>query len=246
MTAETQEDLYAKIVKKTWDQHIPFIAQWEITYKCNLRCVHCYITPDHTKKELSLEECQSILDQLAAESCLFIIFTGGELLTRSDFFDIAQYARKKGFAIRLFTNGTLITPEIADRIKDLRPIYVGISIYATTPATHEAVTQVAGSFDKSINALELLRERGVKTVIKCPLMKGTVHEFDQVKRLAEDFGAEFQYGTTISPKDDGSKGPLAYRLTDDDLRWILMLYFPLSWLFEPFLATLCCEAHCMQ
>ena len=222
MTVEVHEDLYAKIFKKAWDQHIPFTALWEITYKCNLRCVHCYITPDHTQKELSLEECQLILDQLAAERCLFIVFTGGEFLTRSDFFDVAQYARRKGFALRLFTNGTLITAEVADRIKDLSPIYVGISIYAGNPATHDAITQVAGSFSKSINALELLRERGVKTVVKCPLMRDTVHEFDQVKRLAEDLGAGFQYGISISPKDDGSKGPLTHRLTDDGLRWIFM------------------------
>lgn len=220
-TAEVlQANPYEKVLRKVWDQHVPFITLWELTYKCNLKCVHCYTVTDHEKRELTLEECRPILDQLAAEGCLFIIFTGGEILLRSDFFDIAQYARQKGFAIRLFTNGTLITPEVADRIQELQPIHVAISVYGATPDTHEAVTLVAGSFEKSLNALRLLRERGVRTVVKCPLMKNTIDEFDQAEMLAEDLGAEFTYDITIVPKNDGSKVSLAYRLTEDGLRQV--------------------------
>lgn len=228
--AESQRNPYERIMKKAWDQHIPLKALWELTYKCNLRCIHCYVVPDHEKTELSLEEARSILDQLAAEGFLFLTFTGGEIFTRSDFFDIAQYARKKEFALKLLTNGTLITPEVADRIKELHPSSVGISVYGVIPSTHEAVTQVTGSFDRTINALKLLIERGVRTTVKCPLMKINIGEFDHLKMLAEDLGAEFQYDINIVPKDDGSKGPLAYRLTDENLRLAFMkqLKEPLS------------------
>jgi radical SAM protein with 4Fe4S-binding SPASM domain len=218
VTGEAQEDLYAKIVKKTWDQHIPLKVLWELTYRCNERCVHCYIVPDPTREELSTEEAIRIIDELAEEGCLFLTFSGGEALTRSDFFDIAGYARERGFAIRLLTNGTLITPEVADRIKALRPVTVEISIYGITPSIHDAVTRVPGSHEKSVRALTLLHERRMRVVVKSPLMHNTVDEFEGLKQLAEGLDGGFVYDVSLMPRDDGSCEPLAYVLTDEDLR----------------------------
>jgi len=218
MTVESQEDLYAKIVKKTWDQHIPLKVLWELTYRCNERCVHCYIVPDPTRKELSTEEAMRVIDDLAEGGCLFLAFSGGEALTRSDFFDIAGYARKRDFAIRLLTNGTLITPEVADRIRALQPVTVEISIYGINPETHDAVTHVPGSHEKSTRALTLLHERGVRVVVKSPLMHNTVDEFEGLKRLAESLDCGLVYDVSLTPRDDGSHEPFAYILTDERLR----------------------------
>lgn len=218
-----QPDYYLDtIIRRIQIRHIPYVVDWELTYKCNLKCTHCYVVPDCAGRELSLEECKRILDQLAAEGCLFLLFTGGEILLRSDFFDIALYARKKGFALTLFTNGTLITPNVADRIKDLCPLSVGISIYGSTTVTHEAITQVPGSFDKSIGAIKLLRKRGIRTRFKSPLMRNTISEYDQMRTLAKELDAEFKCDTIIIPKQDGSKTPLAHQLTDDEVRDIFM------------------------
>lgn len=218
---DSQQDYYEEIVRKITARNILYAAELELTYKCNLRCAHCYIVPGSTRRELTLEEWKLILDQLVAEGCLLLLFTGGEILTRSDFFDIAVYARKKGFGLVLFTNGTLITPDIADRIRDLYPRAVGISIYGATATTHEAITQIPGSFEESITALKLLRKGGIRTQFKSPLMRRTVGEYDQMRVLAEDLGAEFRYDTIILPKRDGSMSSLGYQLTDDEVRHIL-------------------------
>ena len=115
-------DPYDLLVKKTMDKFIPFKLDWELTYRCNLKCAHCYQTGLSYGEELSTKKIYSILDELASLGCLYITFTGGEILLRKDFLDIAQYARKKNFALRLFTNGTLIDPGTADKIKDFAPV----------------------------------------------------------------------------------------------------------------------------
>lgn len=221
MNNSAEIDSYQRIVNKTIRQKIPFMAHWELTYKCNLRCVHCYIVKEPRKEELCFKEIKSILDELAEQGCLYLCFSGGEIFTRRDFFDIASYAREKGFALRLQTNGTLITPKVADRIKEISVLSVGMSLYGRDATIHEAVTGSVGSYLKTVTAFRLLKERGIKTVLKSPLMRETVREFDALKRLAKELGADFVYDLTIAPKNDGSKRPLEHRLSETDLREFL-------------------------
>ncbi|MCK5553272.1 MAG: radical SAM protein, partial [Deltaproteobacteria bacterium] len=122
MSAKTNP--YTRIIKKTMDRLIPFTVHWELTYHCNLRCPHCYVAPQKSRKELSFQQISGILDLLKESGTLYVIFSGGEILTRKDFFRIAGYARKNGFALKLLTNGTLINERVADRIRDLNPLSV--------------------------------------------------------------------------------------------------------------------------
>src|SRR5436190_1139417 len=100
--------------------HYPFLCQWEITCRCNLRCVMCYTdcynSPANIKDELSTAEILRIMDEVALAGCLELVLTGGEPLARPDFFEIYGHAKTKGFLVTLFTNGTLITETIADRL----------------------------------------------------------------------------------------------------------------------------------
>src|SRR5229473_3371233 len=108
-------------------------AQIELTYGCNLHCVHCYTDcynrPDLIKQELRYEEVTCVLDQLAEEGCLWVCFTGGEIFMRKDFLDIYAYAKQKGFLITLFTNGTLLTKKIADYWACSPPSMIEISFH---------------------------------------------------------------------------------------------------------------------
>lgn len=210
----------SKIIKHVMTENIPLNALFEVTYACNLKCRHCYVSSEQ-RPELSTEQVRVVLDQLADNGCLFLTLSGGEPFTRKDIFDIASYANRKGFAVRIFTNGTLITPEIANKIANLNLLEVGISLYGAVASTHEAITAVPGSFKRSVRALKLLRERNVKTVVKFTLMKPNVREFEAVRLLAKELGAYFQYGFAISPKTDGSKQTLALRMDEDNLRYVL-------------------------
>ncbi|MDA2927262.1 radical SAM protein, partial [Acidobacteria bacterium AH-259-G07] len=183
----------------------------------NLRCVHCYNPTHKAKGELSTEEIYRIIDQLAKQGTFDLTFTGGEIFTRRDCFEVFAYAKAKGFSIILLTNATLITPEKADRIRALMPTSVEISIYGASPQTYERVTGVPGSFRRFIRGVELLRERKIPLVIKMPVMTLNQHEVQQAKALVEGWGIRFVYSTEIHPRVDGSLEPLRYRLAPQDV-----------------------------
>lgn len=219
-----RDNPYDRIVAQTREQRRLLSVHWELTYSCNERCSHCYLdvlAPSQAEPRLlTTRECQHVIDELAALGVLNLSFSGGEILTRGDFFQIAEYAHSKRFLLRLFTNGIQITPTVADRIAALHPYAVEISLYSTQPEVHEQITRIPGSFGLTARALRLLHERGVRTVIKTPLMRENVRELDALKAIAAELGAQFRYDITVTPKDNGSLTPLAHRLTDDDLLWL--------------------------
>jgi AdoMet-dependent heme synthase len=204
------------LYNRTLEKNIPFSTIFELTHRCNLRCRQCYITNDE-HRELNLVEIKNILDQLAAANTLFLTFTGGEILTRKDFFDIAGYARQKGFAIKLFTNGTLINKAVASKMADIHPVSVGISIYGADAKTHEYYTRVPGSFKKSIQALRYLKQSGVTTVMKILVMKRNATQMTAILNLARDTGAIPQADPNLFPKNNGDLTPLRHRISETQL-----------------------------
>jgi len=209
-------DPYQTILQKAFDRNIPFKVLWELTHHCNLNCIHCYRV-EEPRPELSTAQARDLIDCLAREGCLYITFSGGEPLAREDFFQLAQYARSRGFAIRLFTNGTLITPSVARELRSLHPASVEVSLYGVRRATFERITRVDGSFDRVMEGLHLLRESRIKTVIKCPLMTINFSERKSVEGLARGLGAEVNFDTKMTPKNDGAKGPMAFQITEEQL-----------------------------
>lgn len=213
----SKREFWSDFYKKTAEKRVPFEATIELTYGCNLRCVHCYNPTHKAKGELTTEEIYAIIDQLAEQGTFELVFTGGEIFTRRDAFEIFAYAKDKGFAITLLTNATLITPERSDQIQALEPTSVEISIYGATEETYERVTGVPGSFKKFVKGVHLLRQRNVPLLIKMPVMTLNQHEVQQAKALVEGWGIRFVYSTDIHPRVDGSKEPLNYRLAPQDV-----------------------------
>jgi radical SAM protein with 4Fe4S-binding SPASM domain len=212
---------YTDIVRRTRKEHRLLSVHWEVTYRCNERCTHCYldVLPPGSKLpgELSTEEAKGVVDELALLGALTISFSGGEVFLRRDIFEIAGYARKKGFAVRFFTNGILIKPDIADKIAAVKPVVVELSLYGADAETHDNITHVPGSFDLTIRGIKLLLERNVRCIIKTPIMKENIHQVDDMKKLAADLNISFQYDLTIIPKHTGDLSPLKHRPTDAQL-----------------------------
>jgi radical SAM protein with 4Fe4S-binding SPASM domain len=167
--------------------------------------------------ELSTEEAKTLLDELARLGGLTITFSGGEIFVRPDIFEISAYARKKGFAIRYFTNGILIKPEVADKIAAIKPVVVELSVYGSNATTHDSITQVPGSYDLTMRAVKLLLERGVRCIIKTPIMKENIEQINEMQQQAKELGITFQYDLTIVPKHTGDVSPLKHRPSDDQL-----------------------------
>lgn len=221
VTTGQATNVYNNITRKAARTHRLLSIQWELTYRCNERCTHCYldVMPPSAKVpgELSTEEAKRLVDDLARLGGLTITFSGGEIFVRSDIFELSAYARKKGFAIRYFTNGILIKPEIADKIAAVKPVVVELSVYGSNAATHDGITQVPGSYDLTMRAVKLLLERGVRCIIKTPVMKENIGEIRELQRQAEEMGISFQYDLTIIPKHTGDVSPLKHRPSDDQL-----------------------------
>jgi radical SAM protein with 4Fe4S-binding SPASM domain len=218
---EVNRDVYKQIVRKTQQQHRLLSVQWELTYRCNERCTHCYLdvlSPgSQVPGELNTEEAKETIDALAELGGLTITFSGGEVFLRRDIFEIAAYARQKGFAIRFFTNGILIKASVADKIAAVKPVVVELSVYGSNAETHDEITQVPGSFDLTMRAIRLLLERNVRCIIKTPIMKENIEQVDELRQLAVDMGITFQYDLTIIPKHTGDVSPLKHRPSDEQL-----------------------------
>ncbi|HKN75894.1 MAG TPA: radical SAM protein [Candidatus Acidoferrum sp.] len=199
----------------------PLEVSIEVTRRCPLECLHCYNSlpmSDHAARaaELTFDEHCCLLDELVEAGCLWLLYTGGEIFARKDFLEIYTEAKKRGFLITLFTNGTMINERIADYLAEYRPFAIEITLYGATRETYEALTQVPGSYDRCMRGIRLLLERGLPLKLKTVPTTINQHETFEMKRLAEDgFGVEFKFDSLINPRIDCSQSPLAVRITPE-------------------------------
>jgi radical SAM protein with 4Fe4S-binding SPASM domain len=183
--------------------------------------VHCYLDPSNStrqriQKELNTEEVTGILDEITEAGCLYLLLTGGEPLVRKDFTEIYRHAKSKGVIVTLFTNGTLITDKILDLFDDLPPKTIEISLYGATAKTYEKITGVSGSYERCISGIEMLLERGLNLRLKTILMRTNRHEFDEMERMAKDYGLPFRFDAALFPRFNGDLLPLELRVSPDD------------------------------
>src|SRR5579862_4766051 len=124
--------LMAEMAAKALKLTIPLSVQLDLTYRCNERCIHCYLDHDD-HGEMTSAEIKTLLDQMADAGVFFLTLSGGEILMRKDFFEILEYARMLMFCIKLKTNGVMIREHQAERIRALGVHSVQISIYSHRP-----------------------------------------------------------------------------------------------------------------
>lgn len=217
---EQANDPYEALRLRLKQGAVPLTVLWEMTHKCNLDCIMCYNVP-LASRELSTAECFELLDQLAEAGTLFLVLTGGEILTRRDFFDIAERARQLGFALSLKTNGTLITPEKADRIAALSPLRVDISLLGATDKMFDRIAGSKDTLSRVVRGVKLLQERNVRVKLMSLLMDLNVSEREQMIDLVMDLGVEYEQGFKISTADDGSDKAGSHQLNLDQMRRVL-------------------------
>lgn len=204
------------------DHRIPVQGSLELTFRCNLRCVHCYCNlpagdRDAAQEELGTKEVLSLLDRIAEAGCLWLLLTGGEPLLRQDLFEIYTHAKKKGFLITLFTNGTLITPQVLDMLAEWPPRSIEITLYGATRETCEAVTRVPGSFHQCMAGIEKLLEKGLPLALKTMAMTLNHHEIPQMMASANERGLKFRFDPILNPRIDRSKDPCRFRLPPEEV-----------------------------
>jgi radical SAM protein with 4Fe4S-binding SPASM domain len=211
-------DFAVSLQKKVGQGRYPFAGTIELTPFCNLKCVHCYITPCEVKGNLlSTAELCRIIDEMAEAGCLWLLLTGGEPLLRPDFLDIYAHAKNKGILISLFTNATLLTPAIADYLAEFPPRMVEITLYGATKQTYEKITGVAGSYEKCLRGIEMLKERQIPLALKSVALTVNKHEIPAMQEYAEKMGVAFRWDPSIMPRIDHGMSPCDFRLTPEEV-----------------------------
>jgi radical SAM protein with 4Fe4S-binding SPASM domain len=201
---------------------VPVNGTIEVSHRCPLQCQHCYNNLPMNDfvaraRELTLDDYKKLLDELSDLGCLWLLFTGGEIFARRDFLDIYAYAKRKGFLITLFTNGTMITEKIADFLADLRPFTIEITLYGATKETYEKLTGIPGSYERCLRGIDLLLERKLPLKLKTVALSLTKHEIPMMRQMATDRGVEFMFDAMINPRIDCSSSPLAVRLKPSEI-----------------------------
>jgi radical SAM protein with 4Fe4S-binding SPASM domain len=222
MDEERYADFSQRLHRQVVAERTPVGGVIELTRRCPLRCAHCYnnlpMADPARKSELTLEEHQRIVDEIAEAGCLWLLYTGGEIFARADFLDIYRHARRRGLLVTLFTNGTLLTERLADDLAASRPFSIEITLYGRTRESYERLTGVPGSYDRCRRGIDLLLERKLPLKLKTVVVSLNRHEVFDMKRFAEEeLGVEFRFDAMVNPRIDCSLSPLAVRLRPEEV-----------------------------
>lgn len=209
--------LMAEMAAKAHKLNIPLSVQLDLTYRCNERCIHCYLDHDD-HGEMTTAEIKDLLDQMADAGVFFLTISGGEILMRRDFFEILEHAHARTFSIKLKTNGVLIRKKEAERIRALGVESVQISVYSHRAEVHDAITKMPGSFRQTIEAVRLLRTLGLHVTLANVLMVQNAQDYPGVRALAAELGAKCTLDPTITPMMDGDRSILELNVDKAALR----------------------------
>ena len=162
------------------------VVVWNMTRRCNLRCIHCYSQSQDKDYpgELTTGEGKSLIDDLAQFQVPVILFSGGEPLMRPDLPELAQYATSKGIRAVISTNGTLITPDMAKVLKEIGLSYVGVSLDGLQE-TNDRFRGMSGAFDHALQGIKNCQAQGIKVGLRFTINKKNVHDIPAIFRLLE-------------------------------------------------------------
>lgn len=188
----------------------PANGSFELTSRCNLSCRMCYIrhpASDVTRmaNELPASSWLELARQAKDNGMVFLLLTGGEVFLRRDFFEIYEPLTRMALVLTLFTNGTLITKEIAERLAQAPPSRTEITLYGATAATYEAITGVPGSYAACCAGIEALVSHHVPLGLKTTITRHNVHELETMRQMAHDWGAPFLGAWLLSKRPDGGR-----------------------------------------
>ena len=173
----------------------------ELSYKCNLNCIHCYNQKDYYD-ELSFAQVKKIIDEAYEIGIFEVTLSGGECTLAKDFLKIAKYVKSKHLVLNIITNGQKINDdeEFRKEIIKIVPDRVGISLYSMKPETHNDITQIDGSFHKTLNTIKILKKENINLQIKTFLMNKNADEYEKIIAFAGANNIPIQFDTQMLPQ----------------------------------------------
>lgn len=192
---------------------------FELTYLCNLRCVHCYNPKNISNIGIDFEQCKKAIDDAYSVGCFRVTFSGGESTLHGKFLELVKYARKKRMSVEIFTNGQILSNDdkLYRELLAQYPYRICLSLYSTDEKTHERVTAVRGSFKRTYDLIKRLRSDNVNVQIKNFLLNVNCADCIKVKEFAKGINAMAIADISLIPTIEGDKKTLQYMLDEDDL-----------------------------
>jgi len=167
------------------------LVAWELTRSCNLLCAHCRASANGNvgEGELTTKECYRVIDEIKMVASPIIIMTGGEPLMRPDFFEIASYAAQKGLRVVVGSNGTVLTPDVTRRLKEVPVARVSVSLDFPNAAEQDKFRGRAGAFQKAVDGIRNLKDASIEVQVNSTITKLNVHHLSDLLNMAKEAGA---------------------------------------------------------
>ncbi|NLY55004.1 MAG: putative heme d1 biosynthesis radical SAM protein NirJ2 [Firmicutes bacterium] len=182
------------------------IISWNTTRACNLKCKHCYRDAGaKEQRELTTAEGMKLLEEIARSGFKIMVFSGGEPMLRDDIYDLVAYARELGMRPVFGSNGTLITKEVAQKLKDAGALRMGISIHSSTPDHHDELHQVPGSWAAAIEGVKNCLEVGLGVQLHTTVTEPNYDDVENITDLAVELGAEAHHVFFLVPTGRGKE-----------------------------------------
>lgn len=202
------------------------LLAWETTRRCNLACAHCRAAAGQGpyEGELSTGEGKALLADIATMGQVVVILTGGEPLLREDIFELAAYGTSLGHRMVMAVNGTLLTAEIAGRLKEAGIQRLSISLDGATAASHDRLRQVPGAFAGALQGIQILNEAGLPFQVNTTVIAANRAELPAISALAEELGAAAHHVFVLVPTGRGEEirdQLLSAAEYEETLRWLL-------------------------
>lgn len=187
-------------ISKSQLDFIPIDVHFDITYRCNLNCVHCYLGTQkgYKREEINISDVIKILNELKKIGTFSLTFSGGEPFMKEEFLSIVRFAREKGFKVNIISNGTLLTEQTINELNNLC-VYINISLYGNKQNVHESITGVNGSFLKTWNAIKILRNTNAKFKVKILVMKQNVEDISYLINSIQKKNIDYEIHSGILP-----------------------------------------------
>lgn len=201
--------------------------QFELSSRCNERCIHCYIPNDKKNKgfDMPLSKVKSLIDEFSAMGGIHVTLSGGEAFLHKDLMEIVKYCRVKDLKISILSNLISLKDEHIPILKDANISLIQVSLYSMNPDVHDMITTVKGSFEKTKSAIEKLVRADIPVQISCPLMKANKNDYPAVMDYAHSLNIKAYTDYVLMARSDLSTDNLANRLsleeTSDVLRDII-------------------------
>jgi radical SAM protein with 4Fe4S-binding SPASM domain len=207
----TADDITSWTAEILRSARVPVTGCIELTWRCNLACVHCYL-PERARAELETATWLRIIDEIADAGTLFLTITGGEAMLRKDFAEIYSHAVQKGLFVIVFTNGVLVNDESIELFRRYPPYKVEVSLYGASSETYREVAKNASAYEKVKAGVQRLHDAGIHVILKSMIMHGLLNDLPYIRSYASETGMHLRTDPVVNPRLNHDRKPLSLRV----------------------------------